>query len=72
MPVLDGVAATRAIAERFPEVCVVTITASTAAERILEARAAGASGHVPKARIADELPAAIHAACASGRARRAA
>ena len=72
MPVMDGVAATQAIAERFPDVCVVTITASTAPERIAEAQAVGASAHVPKSRIADELPAAIHAACAAGSARRAA
>ncbi|MDQ3823276.1 MAG: response regulator transcription factor [Actinomycetota bacterium] len=72
MPVMDGVVATRAIAEHHPETCVVTITSSTSAERIDEARAAGASAHVMKSRIADELPAAIHAACEAGVSRRAA
>ena len=72
MPVLDGVEATRAIAAEFPDVCVVTITASTSPERIEEARAAGASGHVSKSRVAEQLPAAIHAACAAAVGRRAA
>ena len=65
MPVMDGVAATAAIAERFPETCVVTITSSTSPERIAQAQAAGASGHVMKSRVADDLPAAIHTACAA-------
>ncbi len=72
MPVMDGVEATRAIAERYPETCVVAITASTSPEQIAEARAAGASGHIVKEHVPDELPNAIHAACPSGRPARAA
>jgi DNA-binding NarL/FixJ family response regulator len=72
MPVMDGVEATRTIAERYPETCVVTVTASTSNERIDEAAAAGAAGHVSKSRVAEDLPHAIHVACRSGAAARAA
>ena len=72
MPVMDGVEATRRISTRYPDVCIVTISASTSPERVEEARAAGASGHVAKARAVEELPAAIHAACPSGETARAA
>lgn len=72
MPLMDGIAATRAIAKRYPETCVVTITGSTSSDRIAAARAAGASGHVTKSDVVDELPAALHAACPSGTRARAA
>jgi DNA-binding NarL/FixJ family response regulator len=72
MPVMDGVEATRAIVERYPETCVVTITASTSPEHIAEVRAAGASGHIVKEHVPDELPDAIHAACPRGTPARAA
>jgi DNA-binding NarL/FixJ family response regulator len=72
MPVMDGVEATRAIAERYPETCVLTVTASTSNERIGEAEAAGASGHVSKSRVLDDLLHAIHVACPAGATARAA
>ena len=72
MPVMDGVEATRRISARYPDVCIVTISASTSPQRVDEARAAGAAGHVAKARAVEDLAAAIHAACPSGETARAA
>lgn len=48
MPVMDGVAATRAILEEHPEVRVLTLTTFDDDERIFEALKAGASGYLLK------------------------
>ena len=59
MPVLDGIAATKAIAVEAPETRVVVLTGSEAPEDITRARAAGASGYVTKDQIAGDLVRAI-------------
>ena len=62
MPVLDGIAATEAIASEAPETRVVVLTGSDAPEDITRARAAGAAGYVTKDQIAGDLVRAILAA----------
>jgi DNA-binding NarL/FixJ family response regulator len=59
MPVLDGIAATQAIAAGTPETRVVVLTGSDAPEDYTRARAAGASGYVTKNQIAGDLVRAI-------------
>ena len=59
MPVLDGIAATEAIAVDAPETRVVVLTGSDAPEDITRARAAGAAGYVTKDQIAGDLVRAI-------------
>jgi DNA-binding NarL/FixJ family response regulator len=59
MPVMDGIAATRAILEQVPETRVIVLTGSVAAHDISRARAAGAVGYVTKDQIADDLVRAI-------------
>jgi DNA-binding NarL/FixJ family response regulator len=59
MPVLDGIAATEAIAAEAPETRVVVLTGSDAPEDITRARAAGAAGYVTKDQIAGDLVRAI-------------
>jgi DNA-binding NarL/FixJ family response regulator len=58
-PVLDGIAATQAIAAGTPETRVVVLTGSDAPEDITRARAAGASGYVTKDQVAGDLVRAI-------------
>jgi DNA-binding NarL/FixJ family response regulator len=59
MPVLDGIAATAAIASEAPETRVVVLTGSDAPEDITRARAAGAAGYVTKDQVAGDLVRAI-------------
>jgi DNA-binding NarL/FixJ family response regulator len=59
MPVLDGIAATGAIAAETPATRVVVLTGSDAPEDITRARAAGAAGYVTKDQIAGDLVRAI-------------
>jgi DNA-binding NarL/FixJ family response regulator len=59
MPVLDGIAATEAIADESPETRVVVLTGSEAPDDITRARAAGASGYVTKDQVAGDLVRAI-------------
>jgi DNA-binding NarL/FixJ family response regulator len=59
MPVLDGIAATAAIASVSPETRVVVLTGSDAPEDITRARAAGAAGYVTKDQVAGDLVRAI-------------
>ena len=59
MPVLDGIAATEAIAGESPETRVVVLTGSEAPDDITRARAAGASGYVTKDQVAGDLVRAI-------------
>ena len=59
MPEVDGVEATRRLAEQQPGVPVVAISGHDYEERVLEIRAAGAQDYVRKARVADDLVAAL-------------
>jgi DNA-binding NarL/FixJ family response regulator len=58
-PVLDGIAATEAIAVEAPGTRVIVLTGSDAPEDITRARAAGASGFVTKDQVAGDLVRAI-------------
>jgi DNA-binding NarL/FixJ family response regulator len=62
MPRLDGLAATKAIKQRYPEVEVVALTSFSEAERVHQALAAGAAGYLLKDAEADEVGAAVRAA----------
>jgi DNA-binding NarL/FixJ family response regulator len=63
MPGMDGVTATAAITERHSEMEVVAMTSFTQAEKVHGALQAGASGYLLKDAEADEVAAAIRAAC---------
>ena len=62
-PGMDGVAATAAITQRDPELAVVAMTSSTQADKVHGALQAGAAGYLLKDAEADEVAAAIRAAC---------
>jgi DNA-binding NarL/FixJ family response regulator len=59
MPVLDGIAATEAIAAEAPGTRVIVLTGSDAPDDITRARSAGASGYVTKDQVAGDLVRAI-------------
>ncbi|MBK1878656.1 response regulator transcription factor [Pelagicoccus mobilis] len=61
MPIMDGVAATRAIKEELPEVNVLTLTTFDDDERVFEALKAGASGYLLKDTPSQQLVEAIKA-----------
>jgi CheY-like chemotaxis protein len=61
MPVVDGVEATRRLRELSPELPILAISGHEYEERVLEIRQAGASDYVRKARVEDDLPAALAA-----------
>jgi DNA-binding NarL/FixJ family response regulator len=61
MPVVDGVEATRQLHELAPELPIVAISGHDYEERVLEIRDAGASDYVRKARVEEDLPAALAA-----------
>ena len=63
MPHLDGVAATTAIKGLYPSVEVVALTSFSEAERVHLALVAGAAGYLLKDAEADEVVAAVRAAC---------
>jgi DNA-binding NarL/FixJ family response regulator len=63
MPGMDGVTATAAITQRHPEMAVVAMTSFTQAEMVHGALQAGAAGYLLKDAEADEVAAAIRAAC---------
>jgi DNA-binding NarL/FixJ family response regulator len=63
MPGMDGVTATAAITERFPELGVVAMTSFAQADMVHRALQAGAAGYLLKDAEADEVAAAIRAAC---------
>ena len=63
MPGMDGVSATAAITERHPELAVVAMTSFTQADLVHGALQAGAAGYLLKDAEADEVAAAIRAAC---------
>ena len=55
MPELDGVAATRQLQVKFPDLPVIAISGHDYEERVLEIREAGAVDYVRKARVECEL-----------------
>ena len=55
MPVMDGIEASRQIKLAQPELPIVLVSASQFADRVENARDAGASGYVQKGRIAQDL-----------------
>ena len=55
MPVMDGIAATRAICSRDPRACVLILTGGSNVAEIDRARTAGAAKYMTKDRIAGEL-----------------
>jgi DNA-binding NarL/FixJ family response regulator len=59
MPIMDGLEATRRLRERDPSVRVLMLTESDFPGDVMRARKAGASGYVPKTRIASTLSGAI-------------
>jgi NarL family two-component system response regulator LiaR len=67
MPDMDGVAATRAIRQQFPQVQIIALTSFKEGDLVKKALEAGAIGYLLKDVTADELAAAIRAAH-SGRA----
>ncbi|HLJ68469.1 MAG TPA: response regulator transcription factor [Chloroflexota bacterium] len=62
MPELDGIAATAAIKERWPEIEVVALTSFIEEDKIHGALQAGATGYLLKDAAASEVAAAIRAA----------
>jgi DNA-binding NarL/FixJ family response regulator len=62
MPRVDGIAATKAIKQRYPGVEVVALTSFSEAERVHVALEAGAAGYLLKDAEADEVVAAVRAA----------
>src|SRR5438445_4910930 len=62
MPRLDGIGATKAIKQRYPEVEIVALTSFSEAERVHVALEAGASGYLLKDAEADQVGAAVRAA----------
>ncbi|HEX6492724.1 MAG TPA: response regulator transcription factor [Candidatus Dormibacteraeota bacterium] len=66
MPRLDGIAATRRIRERWPQVEVVALTTVADGEAVVSAIGAGATGYLVKETHGDALVAAVRAA-AEGR-----
>ena len=63
MPGMDGVSATAAITQRHPDLAVVAMTSFTQADLVHGALQAGAAGYLLKDAEADEVAAAIRAAC---------
>jgi DNA-binding NarL/FixJ family response regulator len=63
MPGMDGVTATAAITERHPDLAVVAMTSFTQTDLVHGALQAGAAGYLLKDAEADEVAAAIRAAC---------
>jgi DNA-binding NarL/FixJ family response regulator len=63
MPGMDGVTATATIIQRHPELGVVAMTSFTQADLVHGALQAGAAGYLLKDAEADEVAAAIRAAC---------
>jgi DNA-binding NarL/FixJ family response regulator len=62
MPVMDGIAATGEIKQRFPDVEVVALTSFIEEERVTAALEAGASGYLLKDADADDVAVAVRRA----------
>lgn len=67
MPVLDGIAATRLIRARHPEVKIVVVTTFATTESVVPALRAGADGYLLKESTPEELVAAVHEVFGGGR-----
>jgi DNA-binding NarL/FixJ family response regulator len=63
MEPIDGIEATARVRERYPEVEVVAVTSFIEEEKVHAALEAGAAGYLLKDAEADEVAAAIRAAC---------
>jgi DNA-binding NarL/FixJ family response regulator len=63
MPGMDGISAIAAISQGHPELAVVAMTSFTQADLVHGALQAGAAGYLLKDAEADEVAAAIRAAC---------
>jgi DNA-binding NarL/FixJ family response regulator len=61
MPFMDGVETTRTLHESTPDLPIVAISGHDYEERVLEIRTAGACDYVRKARLDEDLPAALAA-----------
>lgn len=59
MPVMDGLEATRRIADEVPNTAILMLTGSNSRVDVDQAKQAGAAGYVTKDRIAAELVGAI-------------
>jgi DNA-binding NarL/FixJ family response regulator len=59
MPVMDGLEATRRIADEVPNTAILMLTGSNSRVDVDQAKQAGAAGYVTKDRIASELVGAI-------------
>jgi DNA-binding NarL/FixJ family response regulator len=66
MPGMDGVTATAAITQRYPEMAVVVMTSFSEADTVHRALQAGAAGYLLKDAEADEIAATIRAARRGG------
>jgi DNA-binding NarL/FixJ family response regulator len=66
MPELDGVAATRALAERCPEVAVIILTTFDDDEYVFEGLKAGARGYLLKDVSSDDIAEAVRTVAAGG------
>ena len=62
MPVMDGIAATAVVKQRFPEVEVVALTSFIEEERVTAALEAGATGYLLKDADADDVAVAVRRA----------
>jgi DNA-binding NarL/FixJ family response regulator len=60
MPEMDGLAATREIKQRYPEISVLMVTMHENPDYLLEALKAGAAGYVLKDAPQDEVITAVH------------
>lgn len=67
MPGLNGVDATEAIRERFPETRIVVLSMHSSSEHVHRAFAAGASAYLLKGSASDEIVSALRAALAGRR-----
>ena len=68
MPVMDGLAATRALRAAQPDVRVIVLTGSVNTAAVRQAHALGVCGFLVKAHAGDELPRHIRAVAEGGTA----
>jgi DNA-binding NarL/FixJ family response regulator len=66
MPVMDGVAATRIISQKYPHIYVIIFTLSSGIKRIMDAIRAGAKGYIRKNVPIAEIVLAIRAMVTKG------
>jgi DNA-binding NarL/FixJ family response regulator len=66
MPVMDGVAATRELGQRFPQIGVIILTTFDDDEYVFEGLKAGARGYLLKDISSEEMAAAVRTVAAGG------